>query len=187
MDERLKPVVLTESEIIIVGSVCVQRYAQNLTNGKREMYGAEDYRGFQYMVDGAFGEMAVAKWLGLYWNGAIGNLTAADVGNIQVRATRSNPPELILHPRDKDEDVFVLVGLERNQALIFGWCLGFEGKDECYWEDRHGKGRPAYFIPLDADPIREFDETWDRMVSRLTTVDAVKGASHGGTVSKPYA
>lgn len=174
MDKRFKHVILTESEIILAGSVCVQRYAQNLSRGKKEMYGAEDSRGFQYMMDGALGEIAVAKWLGLYWNGQVGNLLAADVGSIQVRATRRAPPDLILHPRDKDEDVFVLVGLTGNQAIIFGWCLGVEGKDRRYWEDRYNNDRPAYFVPLSADPLKPFDETWERFISRnKTTVETV--------------
>lgn len=143
-------VTLTESEMTLAGNVAVQRYAQNLSRGKREMFGAEDRYGFQYMIDGTFGECAVAKWRGKFWNGSVGNLLAKDVGELQVRTTRMDPPVLILHDKDQDDDVFVLVSLSRNTATIHGWVYGREGKQESYWSAGKGGNRPAFFVPVQA-------------------------------------
>jgi hypothetical protein len=142
-------VVFSESEMILAGSVAVQRYAQNLARGKREMFGAEDRFGFQYMMDGAMGELAVAKHLNIHWNGSVGDLMAKDVGRLQVRTTRMPEPALILHDKDPDEDVFVLVRLHANRAQIAGWVYGFEGKQKRYWSAGKGGVRPAYFVPTD--------------------------------------
>lgn len=140
-------VTFTESEMLIAGNVAVQRYAQNLARGKPEMYGAPDRYGFQYMIDGCFGELAVAKHKNWFWNGSVGNLLAKDVGNVQVRATRMEQPALILHDKDLDGDIFILVKLMANTATLCGWLYGREGKQEQYWSTGKGGVRPAYFIP----------------------------------------
>lgn len=162
MSGQYPTIKLTESEIIIAGSVCVQRYAQNLTNGKKEMYGAEDRFGFQYMMDGALGEMAAAKWLGRYWNGSVGNLLAADVGDFQIRTTRRSSAELILHDADKDADIFLLLYLFRDMVAIAGWCYGIEGKQPEYWRD--DIKRPAYFVPHHS--MKGFGQEWETALAR---------------------
>lgn len=150
MEPQTRPVVtLTESEMILAGSVAIQRYAQNLARSKPEMYGAEDRYGFQYMIDGAFGECAIAKFKNLYWNGSVGNLLAKDVGTVQVRATRMEPPALILHDKDPDDDIFVLVKLLANTARICGWLYGKEGKRDAFWSVGKGGNRPAFFVPVE--------------------------------------
>lgn len=146
---------MTESEIIIAGSVAVQRYAQNLCRGKKEMYGAPDYMGFQYMMDGAIGEMAAAAYFNRYWNGSIGNLTAKDVDGVQVRTTRRRACELILHDQDNDQDVFVLLQIDRTLVKFVGWCFGWEGKHEDFWRD--DVARPAFFVPEEAYFMKRID------------------------------
>jgi hypothetical protein len=126
--------------------VGVMRQVQNLKRGRADAYGASTSMGWQYHIEGAMGEMAVAKAFNLYWNGNLGNLSAGDVGDIQVRTSSRTNGDLIMHPRDRDKDRFILVTGGNGDYNLRGWVLGSEGKLQEYWRDPAG-GRPAYFVP----------------------------------------
>lgn len=90
--------------------------------------------------------MAVAKHLNRYWNGALGNLKADDVSSIQVRTRTKHSYDLIVHPDDPDEKVFVLVTGLPPRFRVHGWAIGAFCKDMKHWKDPAG-GRPAFFVP----------------------------------------
>ncbi len=124
---------------------------------KKGQYGVDNRKlGWQINIDGACGEMAVAKWMGRYWDGALGDFTAKDVGKLQVRTNPNDWGDLILHPKDADDDVFILV-LSHNAPIykLQGWLYGREGKQTQWWRDGE-KGRPAFFVPQSA--LRSVDE-----------------------------
>lgn len=164
-----KPIGITfrESEVILAGNVAVMRHAQNVSNQVRQKYAAEHTKGLERDFDGALGEVAVAKWLNIFWNGNIGRYNAPDVGPLQVRATRADPPHLYLHPPDKDDDMFVLVQINRGVAYIHSWCYAREGKDPRFWGDLYQHNRPAYFVPHDSEVMRPFDAEFKQTVERL--------------------
>lgn len=143
--EQKKSVVisLTESEILYAGYIAIARHAQNVTLKRVEAYGASG-NSIDPHVIGAIGECAVAKYLNRFWSGSIGDITASDVGRVQVRASRHKDPSLILHDRDADDDCFILVSVDGNKATLHGWLYGREGKLPEYW--RTDTGRPAYFV-----------------------------------------
>ena len=153
-------VVLTPQELMIAATVGVMRQITNLRDCRRDAHGAEAKYGWQYHIEGACGECAVAKACGAYWNGNLGNLKADDVGRLQVRAGSGEDYRLIIHDTDPDERKFVLVvGLAPRYRLC-GWLYGREGKRPEFWTDPVGQ-RPAYFIPqsllhpIDLDVLRE--------------------------------
>lgn len=107
--------------------------------------------GWATHIEGAAGEMAIAKWADVFWAGAIGNLTADDVGELQVR-TAQDRGRLILHPWDPDDRVFVSVTGMAPHFKIMGWLMARDGKrlgppPAGYWEDPTGKNRHAFFVP----------------------------------------
>jgi hypothetical protein len=105
-------------------------------------------------VQGAHAELAVAKGLGLKWDGQFFNLDewfdwrtdGHDVSGLEVRSTHHPDGCLILHPKDKDDSPFILVLTHKApDYLLSGWAFGHEGKKEKYWRDV-GYGRPCYFL-----------------------------------------
>lgn len=155
-------VTLAWSEVMQAALVAQMRRVQNMAAGRNARFGAERGDGWGYDIEGACGEMAVAKHFGLYWSGAVGNLRAPDVGPLQVR-TRAKPyHDLILHPSDANDDAFVLVtGLAPTFRLI-GWTVGHDGKRDEYWADPAG-GRPAFFVPQAAlKPIAALRQILER-------------------------
>jgi hypothetical protein len=141
-------VALTMSEMQIAATVGMMRQIENLAKGRRDAYGAEKEDGWQYHIEGAGGELAFAKWSGRYWNGALGNLKADDVGDTQVRTAMAHHKRLIIHPPDANDRRFVLVTGVMPRFLIRGWIWGGDGKQERFWCDPKG-ARPAYFVPTD--------------------------------------
>jgi hypothetical protein len=142
---------LTYSELLQAAQVGVQRRVQNIktTRAERPTYGLGQDGAWSCDVEGAAGEMAVAKWRGVYWNGALGNLGADDVGELQVRTTTHPRGRLILHDRDNPEKVYVLVRGHAPSFELVGWIRGRDGMRREYWSDP-ANGRPAYFVPEEA-------------------------------------
>jgi hypothetical protein len=109
-------------------------------------------------IEGAAGEMAVAKLANIYWNGNMGNLKAADVGRLQVRTRSRDYYDLILHPTDPDDSAFILVVGKAPRFRIVGWIVARDGKLQKWWKDPAGN-RPAFFVPqselIQFDVLRE--------------------------------
>lgn len=145
---------LTPAEMMQAALVGVMRQVSNLRDGRKDAHGF-DGDGWSVHVEGAAGELAVAKALDKFWSGNQGNLKADDVGTLQVR-TRSRPGyELVVHDRDPDERPFVLARGRAPHFEIVGWLMGREAKRPEFWKDPAG-GRPAYFVPDAAlRPIEE--------------------------------
>jgi hypothetical protein len=122
------------------------RRINNLQEGRKPRYGCKDATEWDSGLVGAFGELALAKHLNLHWNGNVGDFDAADVGHYQVRSTVSEHNKLIVHPEDKDEDVFVLCTGKAPDLCLRGWHYGMACKNKEWWWDG-GVGRPAFFVP----------------------------------------
>jgi hypothetical protein len=137
---------LTSFELEIAALIGSRRQIQNLYALRTDAHGAEPDRGWQYHLEGAAGEMAVAKWRDRYWNGNLGNLKADDVGTVQVRTRSRHDYCLLLHKTDHDDKPYISVSGLAPHFVLRGWIWGREGKLEKYWSDPKG-GRPAYFVP----------------------------------------
>lgn len=144
-------VVLDPAEMAIATLVASIRQAQNLSLGRRDAFGASfaPGDGLRLHLEGAAGELAVAKFLGRYWNGSLGQMRAGDVGQVQVRTTKHQNGCLILHPSDRDDDVFILAIGEAPTLRLAGWIRGRDGKQEKFRRDPVG-GRAAFFVPQGA-------------------------------------
>ncbi len=161
-------VVLEYFELIKASQVGMLRHVQDLKKGYKDAYGAQAKDGWQLDIEGALGECAVAKAFDIYWNGAVGKLSAPDVGKLQVRTTHHMDGRLILHDKDKDEDIFILVTGVNGKYILRGWISGKHGKDALYLSDPTKKGRQAYFVPQDVlnsmdflfTPVMESEIKW---------------------------
>jgi hypothetical protein len=145
-----RTITLTPEEIAEADQIANARQTENLEKDRPDAYGADKEGGLELHLSGARGEKAVAKMLGLPWNGNLGNLKAADVGGNQVRTTKYSTGCLLLHEEDNDDHSFYLVIDRSPRFEVLGPILAREGKMDEFWEDRTGKGRPAYFVPQHA-------------------------------------
>ena len=136
---------LSYAEILQGAMVGVMRQIQNLKAGRTHAHRAAPDKGWQMHLEGALGEMALAKHLDVYVGGT-GVLRGPDVGDCDVRTTAGADNRLILHPDDPDDRVFWLLTGSNGRYEVRGNILGAEGKQQKWWKDPVD-GRPAYFVP----------------------------------------
>ena len=129
----------------IAAQVGIQRQIQNLKTGAVPAYGAGSKNDWQLHVEGALGEMALAKCLGVYWDGK-GKMRAPDVGEGDVRTRSNHSYDLIIHDRDDDDRYIYLLTGGNGQYIFHGGIYARDAKQKRYWKDPAG-GRPAYFVP----------------------------------------
>jgi hypothetical protein len=108
---------------------------------------------------GAAGEMAVASYLGLkehLFKETEAKRGSADLPfNIDVKTRSKAAYDLIVQKGEDGQRIFVLVTIEKQRTLIWGWCYGHEAMQERFWADP-ARGRPAFFVPkAELRPIGE--------------------------------
>lgn len=140
---------LSWAEILLAASVGSMRNVQSLKCGRNPGNGCGVDNTWTLNIEGAAGEMAVAKYAGAFWSGAIGDLAASDVTGprYQVKTNTSRRyDDLILRQSDPDEFQYVLVLSFLPDFVICGWLYGHEGK-QTQWLRDGTPGRPAFFVP----------------------------------------
>ena len=139
---------LTMSEVSLAAGVGMRRQIMSLFSP--DAHGCDGKEGWTLHIEGAGGELAVAKLLNIYWDGSVGTFSnGGDVGRLQVRTRSRLDYELIVRPRDRDEDLFVLVVGRIPVFHVVGWIRGRDARRP-EWLAEHG-GRPAaHFVPQDA-------------------------------------
>ncbi len=145
-------ITLTWAEMLIAANVGVMRNVQSMRLGRGRIdspthqFGGMDFA-WASNIEGAAGEMAVAKHLGLFWSGAIGDIEADDVGPYQVKTNTSRKwDDLILRKWNKPDRIYISVLSFAPRFIITGWISGSEGMQERFY--REGTpGMPAYFVP----------------------------------------
>jgi hypothetical protein len=121
----------------------IQNYKQNYDQGPHTIKNL-----WSYHIEGALGEMAVAKHLNLYWSGNIGDREAPDVGPYQVKCNTSRThDDLILRKTDK-KGIYIGVLCFTPEFEICGWIDSADAKIDTYWR-APVKERPAWFFPRD--------------------------------------
>lgn len=91
-------------------------------------------------IEGACAEKLVAKVLNLYWTGLLdGKDSGADVGGYGVRSTRHPNGCLLIHPKDADDRIFILVVCPVPYQRIAGWILARDAKKPQWWKKTEGR------------------------------------------------
>lgn len=137
---------LSLAEIQVASMVGVQRQLNYLKHSKGPVFGERPETAWQRHIEGALSECALAKHLGVYWNNQAWHLP--DVGEVDVRVTSHEQGRLIIHDKDLDnKKYYFLIGVNGHYKVM-GWIWGKDGKQQKYWGDPQGTGRPAYFISM---------------------------------------
>lgn len=145
---RIKGVTLNLGEISMVIQASVKRREENMRNGKDfdHKHGViADSWGNDLESTGA--EVAVAKYLGVYWGAPVNNFKDADIGtNLQVRHSIDHSNNCIIRKRDSSDHFYVLVTGRLPNYKIQGYVLGKDAKKTQYVRAPCNK-EPAWFYP----------------------------------------
>lgn len=155
--ERIK---LHYSERMIAGVAAMLRSVQDDIIGTKPAYGVTETAP-EYDLTGAIGELAYAKYFGVYWSGTVGKLSLPDVGPFQVRATTVVRGGLLVHPAptapgergdDPNHRFYLAITRARGVVELHGWAWGYEvQKPELWCDARDPKARfrlerPAFVL-----------------------------------------
>jgi len=136
-------------EILLGAQAGVMRQVENLKMGRKDAFGATEDTPWQMHVEGCLVEMALGKYLGVYWSGK-GKLRAPDVGEVDVRGTPLLHGRLMIHKEDPNDRIFWLVCGRNGSYEVKGWIKGIDAKEDKWWSDPTKTKRFAYFVPQDA-------------------------------------
>ena len=127
--------------------------AQNLEKGTHGL-NADEEDLLAMDINGALGELCVAKVLNKYWDGGVNTYKGADIGDsIQVRTRFRHTYDLLVRDRDNPSHFYFHVTGMYPQYCVRGWMKGSNAKDVKYLAG-HGGRPPAYFVPeSDLNPI----------------------------------
>ena len=144
---------LTSIEMMVGSYVGSARHVQALFRKFERVAGSKDEDAWNYHIEGAQGEIAVAKRLGIYWAPAVNDHTAPDVGPYQVRTNLTRRVEnMILRPKDenKKDKIFISVLSFAPRFKILGWIYGHQAMIE-KWKGVADPNRPpCYLVPREA-------------------------------------
>lgn len=154
----MTPVTLNSYELAQAGTTGLLRNIAALKKGyKNKIEGSN----WQTHVEGACGEVAVAKLLGKYWGGSVNTFKAGgdlDSTGWEVRTRSSHSYDLIIRDDDADDRVYILVTGKAPQYQVHGWIKAADGKQQ-QWRRNHGGYGAAFFVPKSAlRQLGELDE-----------------------------
>jgi len=141
-------ITLTTTELMVAAYVGSARNVQSLTRGWASAAGLGASNTWTPNVEGAAGEMAVAKLLGIYWQPIVGNPQADDVGPYQVRTNISRKhDDLCLRPKDRDDRIYISVLSFIPEFLVLGFIRGADGKQPAWLRDGSPDRPKCFYIP----------------------------------------
>jgi hypothetical protein len=98
-------------------------------------------------IEGAGGELAVAKALNVYWDGSVNTFKQPDLqGGLQVRTRSRHDYDLIIRPGDAPEERYILVTGQMPHYRIQGWARGVDVMLPQYFKSPNDRPE-AYFVP----------------------------------------
>jgi hypothetical protein len=134
---------LTFGEMSMGACIASMRYTSNIVRQRPHQHGQTSYR---WPGADLCAEIAVARYLNLFWNGDVSNTKERDVGGmVDVRACAPGL-RLILHREDPDDVPFVLAWVTMPTIELMGWMLARDGKREEFWCEPQ-PGRPCFLVP----------------------------------------
>jgi len=152
-DDRVN---LIESECLLCAQVGVMQEVSALFGPQdRNRYGGDIHETWKSHIEGAAGEYAVAKFLGMHWDFSVFRgddfRKKPDVGPYQVRQAERHHYRLTLRKgadTDKPDVPFILVTGTMPNYRVRGWVYGREAMQDRYWSDPNNRGY-AWWVPVD--------------------------------------
>jgi hypothetical protein len=131
-------------EAAIGSYVGMLRQLASLKRGLQQCAGHEG-ASWNVHLEGASGEMAVAKHLNVYWGGGINTFKDDDLPGLQIRLRTRHDHDLILRKQDSERAIWVLITGTSPDFWIRGWIYGHEAKKP-EWLQKYGKDRSEGYV-----------------------------------------
>jgi hypothetical protein len=141
-------VTLTLSEIRMGALIGMERQVSAIKRGLKNKHGYNGDDSWGIHITGALAEIAVAKSLNMFFRGDVDTFKNPDVGEYQVRYTKTDPPTLIIRDGDKIEEKFICVTGEAPTFYVHGWMQAADARQK-QWKRAPNGRPPAYFVPVD--------------------------------------
>lgn len=138
---------LTPHELFMAANVGLRRQVSSLVAGRQDRHGLNPDDGWRVHIEGACGELAVAKFLGKYWDGSVDTFRSLpDLDNVEIRTRSKHYYELLIRTDDDPDKVYILVTGTAPNYRVRGWMKGRDAqRDE--WLQNHGGREAAWFVP----------------------------------------
>jgi hypothetical protein len=147
MTPQPRIIILTATELMVASYVGSARNVQSMMRGWQRASGIQTET-WSSNIEGAAGEMAVAKLLNIYWQPVVGKLDADDVGPYQVRTNMSRKlDDLCLRPRDREDRFYISVLSFAPEFHVLGFIKGADGKREQWLRDGTPGHPQCYYVP----------------------------------------
>jgi hypothetical protein len=150
---------LSPTELLHGGLAGTTIQVRAIKRGGKHEWGMSEENAWHAHIEGVLGELALAKWQGVYWSlTTFAKRNDGDVGKDEVRTTHHENGRLIMHPEDSDDRKYWLVTGSMGEYQIRGWLYGRDGKQERWWADPAKNRRPAYWVPqeeLNTDDVSD--------------------------------
>mgnify|MGYP003108476325 FL=1 len=142
-------VTLTDYEMAMASNAACLRHISAKRRGLPSLFAGREWQGH---IEGACGEIAVAKLMGKYWGGSINTFkNGGDIDSTgwEVRTRSEHDYDLIVRHDDPDGRVFILVTGQSPEYLVWGWIRSEDAKKE-EWQKNYGGHGAAFFVPKEA-------------------------------------
>lgn len=152
MNPKVVTIELTKYEMEMACQVAMRRQVDAEYAGMRDRVNYKTFsEGLRVHMLGCMGEVGVAKWMGIYWNGSSGTFSMlSDLGGgIEVRHRSLDIWDLIIRGQDRDDSTYVLSTGDGRRITIHGAISGKEGKRN-EWLRTHGNKSAAFFVPSES-------------------------------------
>ncbi len=126
------------------------RQSESTRKNLQDKHGLDPAQGLKVHVEGACGELAVSKALGVSWDASVNTFKKfGDLGDIEVRTASKANYCLIVRQADIDSRIFILaIRLSPREFDIIGWILGSNAKKDKWLKAPNGREK-AWFVPQD--------------------------------------
>lgn len=142
-------ITLSWGEIALGAAVGTMRLVYRRKNAMENGSARPDWNVWTGEIEGAQAELAVAKHLGLFWSGTVGERAAPDdVGSYQVRCNSSREyDDTLLRKTDKPNRAYISVLSFMPEFHIIGWVWGEDGFRDGRLFEGDKKRPPCWFVP----------------------------------------
>lgn len=139
---------LTATEMLAAANIGARREIESQLSGRKERVQSKEL--WYTHIDGALGEYAVAKALGLYMDPGLKKFKEPDVGEWHVRTTKYPDGDLRVDP-EETSGKFLLVTGRFDTYIIQGWVFAEDAHQE-EWFGIKNKNfpDPMYWVPQNA-------------------------------------
>jgi hypothetical protein len=153
---------LEDHEVMVAIHVGTMRQSRSVLRKDRQAANGTPRDGWGAHIEGAGGEMAAAKALGVYWPCSVdtfkrgGDLAA----HIEVRSRideideRGFATDLCVNDNDDPARCYVMVTGKLPDFKIWGWLYGYEARS-CASKDTKHRGRQFYIPRHKLHPLAE--------------------------------